>query len=75
MHPLSGDATDIALVPLATPLLAGPGAIATVIVLSRQHDELSGRVAVIGGIVCALAVVGAVMLIADPCPRCCRRRL
>jgi multiple antibiotic resistance protein len=60
-----GDATDIALVPLATPLLAGPGAIATVIVLSRQHDDVSGRVAVIGGILCALAVVGAVMLIAD----------
>jgi multiple antibiotic resistance protein len=59
------DATDIALVPLATPLLAGPGAIATVIVLSRQHDELGGRAAVIGGILCALAVVGVVMLVAE----------
>ena len=61
----SGEVADIALVPLATPLLAGPGAIATVIVLSRQHDEVAGRVAVIGGIVCALAVVGAVMLAAE----------
>ncbi len=61
----TADATDVALVPLATPLLAGPGAIATVIVLSRQHDELGGRAAVIGGILGALAVVGAVMLIAE----------
>jgi multiple antibiotic resistance protein len=56
---------DIALVPLATPLLAGPGAIATVIVLSRQHDGFGGRAAVIGGILCALAVVGIVLLVAE----------
>jgi multiple antibiotic resistance protein len=60
-----GTAEDIALVPLATPLLAGPGAIATVIVLSRQHDDLGGRVSVIGGILIALALVGAVMLAAE----------
>jgi multiple antibiotic resistance protein len=60
-----GDAEDIALVPLATPLLAGPGAIATVIVLSRQNDDLGGRVAVIGGILIALALVGVVMLAAE----------
>jgi multiple antibiotic resistance protein len=64
-YPEEGSAQDVALVPLATPLLAGPGAIATVIVLSRKHDELSGRVAVIGGILCALAVVGVVMLAAE----------
>jgi multiple antibiotic resistance protein len=46
-------------------LLAGPGAIATVIVLSRQHDDLGGRVSVIGGILIALALVGAVMLAAE----------
>jgi multiple antibiotic resistance protein len=62
-----GDAAaeDIALVPLATPLLAGPGAIATVIVLSRKNDDLGGRAAVIGGILIALALVAAVMLAAD----------
>ena len=64
-YPEDSGVDDVALVPLATPLLAGPGAIATVIVLSRQHDKLSGRVAVIGGIVCALAVVGIVMLAAE----------
>jgi multiple antibiotic resistance protein len=64
-YPEDSGVDDVALVPLATPLLAGPGAIATVIVLSRQHDAVSGRIAVIGGILCALAVVGVVMLAAE----------
>jgi len=64
-YPDETGAQDVALVPLATPLLAGPGAIATVIVLSRQNDKLSGRAAVIGGILCALALVGVVMLAAE----------
>ncbi len=64
-YPDEMSAQDVALVPLATPLLAGPGAIATVIVLSRQNDEVSGRIAVICGILCALAVVGIVMLAAE----------
>jgi small neutral amino acid transporter SnatA (MarC family) len=37
-----GEDGDVALVPLATPLVAGPGAIATVIVLARQHPEPGG---------------------------------
>jgi multiple antibiotic resistance protein len=64
-YPEEDGPQDIALVPLATPLLAGPGAIATVIVLSRQHDDFGGRAAVIGGILLALALVGIVMLTAE----------
>ena len=60
----TGAAPDVALVPLATPLLAGPGAIATVIVLSRQHHDFGGKASVFAGILCALAVVGVVMLAA-----------
>jgi multiple antibiotic resistance protein len=60
-----GRAQDVALVPIATPLLAGPGAIATVIVLSRRHDELAGKVSVLIGILAALAVVGIGMLVAE----------
>jgi len=55
---------NIALVPLATPLLAGPGAIATVMVLARQHPGGNGRLAVVAGILAASVVVGAVLLIA-----------
>ncbi len=56
---------DIALVPLATPLVAGPGAIATVIVLARQGSEG----AVIGGTIAALAIVGASLLLAGTLAR------
>jgi multiple antibiotic resistance protein len=64
-YPDDADAVpDVALVPLATPLLAGPGAIATVIVLSRQQHDFGGKASVFAGILCALAVVGVVMLAA-----------
>ena len=55
---------NVALVPLATPLIAGPGAIATVMVLARQHPGGSGRLAVVVGIVAASAVVGIAFLLA-----------
>ena len=55
------DQSDVALVPLATPLVAGPGAIATVIVLARQHPEG----AVVAGTLAALLVLGASLLLAE----------
>jgi multiple antibiotic resistance protein len=58
-------AEDVALVPIATPLLAGPGAIATVIVLTRRHHEFGGKVSVLIGILAALAVVGLGMVVAE----------
>src|SRR4051812_36917515 len=57
-------AQDVALVPIATPLLAGPGAIATVIVLTRGHHNFSGKLSVLIGILGALLVVGFGMLAA-----------
>lgn len=41
---------DIAIVPLAMPLLAGPGAIATVMVLSAQSKRLWEIIPIVGGI-------------------------
>jgi multiple antibiotic resistance protein len=52
----SGD-TNIALVPLGTPLLAGPGAIAATMLYSRQADDLGGTFSVVLAIVAVLAVV------------------
>ena len=49
---------DIAIVPLAMPLLAGPGAIATVMVLMAQHGGGWGNTAAV------LAAIGITMLIA-----------
>jgi multiple antibiotic resistance protein len=60
-----GTTEDIALVPIATPLLAGPGAIATVIVLSRSHHDFGGKASVLIGILGALAVTGFGMLAAE----------
>ena len=57
---------DIALVPLATPLVAGPGAIATAIVLWRAHPGVSPVTSpVIGAIVLAVACVGLALLVAE----------
>jgi multiple antibiotic resistance protein len=56
---------DVALVPLATPLVAGPGAIATSIVLWRAHPGLGGHAAVLMAIVLAVACVGAALLVAE----------
>jgi multiple antibiotic resistance protein len=56
---------DIALVPLATPLVAGPGAIATSIVLWRAHPSVEGHVAVLIAIVLAVASVGVALIAAE----------
>ena len=41
---------DVAVTPLAMPMLAGPGAISTVIVLAGQSHTIAGDVAVYGSI-------------------------
>jgi multiple antibiotic resistance protein len=43
--------TDIAVTPLAVPMLAGPGAISTAILLEHQASEIEQRVALCGCIV------------------------
>ena len=59
------DTANIALVPLATPLLAGPGAIAAVMVLTRRYDDAPGMIGVLVGIVAAAAVVAVGLILAD----------
>jgi multiple antibiotic resistance protein len=55
---------DVALVPLATPLVAGPGAIATIIVLVQQNSGAAGRASVGSGLLLALATIAAALLAA-----------
>src|SRR5256884_8622942 len=62
---------NIALVPLATPLLAGPGAIAAVMVLTKRYEDAPGRVGVILGIVAVVVVVAVGLLLAARSARCC----
>jgi MarC family membrane protein len=59
------DDADVALVPLATPLVAGPGAIATAIVLWRSHPGVGGHAAVLLAIVAVVTVVGLALLLAE----------
>lgn len=42
------DSSSVGVVPLALPLLAGPGAISTVILFGQQSDALAHRLVLIG---------------------------
>jgi multiple antibiotic resistance protein len=54
----SGDQADnIALVPLGTPLLAGPGAIAATMLYMRRAGSLAGALSVVAALVAAVGVV------------------
>lgn len=55
--PHDGDSSNIALVPLGTPLLAGPGAIAATMLYTRQADGVGGTLSVLLALVAVLAVV------------------
>lgn len=48
--------TSIAMVPLGTPLLAGPGTIVATIVFFSQADDMAERFTVVGGIAVAMLV-------------------
>ena len=58
------ETANIALVPLATPLLAGPGAIAAVMVLTRRYEDTAGRLGVILGILATVVVVAVGLMLA-----------
>ena len=61
--PAPGDAREPLVFPLAVPLIAGPSAMATVLLLaSRQPDRLMSWVA---ALTCAMAVSGVVLLLCD----------
>jgi multiple antibiotic resistance protein len=59
------ETANIALVPLATPLLAGPGAIAAVMVLTKRYEDAPGMIGVLLGIVAAAVVVAVGLILAD----------
>ena len=57
---------DIAVVPLAIPLLAGPGAISLTIVDAHQVADLSGKLVFSLGIVGVAVIVWMVLRLAEP---------
>lgn len=58
------ESEDVALVPLATPLVAGPGAIATIIVLVEQNSATAERIGVSAGLLLALVTIGVALFAA-----------
>lgn len=56
---------NVALVPLATPLLAGPGAIAAVLVLTRRYPDATGLVSILLAILAVVLVIAVGLLLAD----------
>jgi multiple antibiotic resistance protein len=56
-RPAPGANRNLALVPLGTPLLAGPGAIATTMLYARRADDVAGVLSVVLALLAALAVV------------------
>ena len=57
---------DLAVVPLAIPLLAGPGSISLAIVDAHQAYHFSGKLALSLGIVAATVIVWLVLRLAEP---------
>jgi multiple antibiotic resistance protein len=55
--PSEVDNVSVALVPLGTPLLAGPGAIVATVVFVKQHHDLAGSVSIALGIVAVQLLV------------------
>ncbi len=60
---------NVALVPLATPLLAGPGVIAAIMVLSGRFDDEPGRLGLLVGILVSVVAVAVTLLAADAIAR------
>ena len=56
---------DVALAPLAMPMLAGPGAISTIMVLSSQATGMAEKIAVFVAIVVTMAIAWVVLRVGD----------
>jgi multiple antibiotic resistance protein len=56
---------DIAAFPLAIPLIAGPGAISAVIILSGQFPEVTGKAALVSIIFACITATALIFLIAE----------
>ena len=61
----AADNANVALVPLGTPLLAGPGAIAATMLAIAEVDDVGGTVSVLAALVVALLVVFLAMRFAS----------
>jgi multiple antibiotic resistance protein len=65
-----GGRDDLAVFPLAIPLLSGPGAIASIMLLmDRYQDNLVGQTIVLAALLAVMALCVAVLLLLEPLER------
>ena len=67
------DVQDITVVPLAIPTIVGPGTIGALLVMGADGGEFMFRMAVSGGIITAIALLGAVLMLAEQLERILKR--
>jgi multiple antibiotic resistance protein len=60
------EAEDISVFPMAIPMLAGPGSIAAVMLLSARADTLAAEVTVLAALVAVMAITLVSLLAAGP---------
>ncbi|MBK0398752.1 MarC family protein [Limibaculum sp. M0105] len=73
-HDAEGGAADPSVFPLATPLIAGPGAIATIILLMGAHEgDVAGQAMVLGVMAAVLALTLVSLLMCGALERVLRR--
>lgn len=67
------NAEDITVVPLAIPTIVGPGTIGALLVMGAEGGEVMLRLAISLGIVLAIMLLGAVLLLAEQLERVLKR--
>ncbi|RYD64747.1 MAG: MarC family protein [Sphingomonadales bacterium] len=65
----ASEAPDISIFPMAMPMIAGPGSIASVMLLMSQNDGIERSVAVLGAMVAILLLTLIALLAAGPIMR------
>lgn len=61
LYPVSEEEKDIAVVPLAIPLIIGPGTIGALFILGAEIPEISDRLVALSAALLAAAVVGGML--------------
>jgi multiple antibiotic resistance protein len=69
------EADDISVFPMGMPMIAGPGSIATVMLLGAQHPGLVPHLVVLAALVLVLALTLAALLAAGPIMRVLGKRI
>ncbi len=65
----ASEVEDVSVFPMAMPMLAGPGAIAAIMLLMNEASDLTDQLMVLGALVTVLAITMAALVAAGPLMR------